>query len=230
MSVHASAWAWKQEVDDPSTKLVLLKLADSANDDGVCWPSQRTLARECGLTERSIRYKLGKLVNLGLLKIEERRRPDGSKASNLYYLATGNELPQVPEEASFRGDRKQIAGHEPSLNRSSSTAVWNGPQMVGGKKVTVGEAELAVLVLEAFNEASGKDFRGKDWLRAIVSRLREYPDVSLEKHKEIIREQFDNPWWKGDPTPSVIYGNGKTFDRAVNSAKGEKRERKYSRV
>ena len=46
-----SSWAWQQEVDDPSAKLVLVKLADSANDDGVCWPSHRKLARDCGLSD-----------------------------------------------------------------------------------------------------------------------------------------------------------------------------------
>jgi hypothetical protein len=36
-------------------KLVLLALADCANDEGRCWPSASTLARKTGEGERTVR-------------------------------------------------------------------------------------------------------------------------------------------------------------------------------
>ncbi len=38
MSVAATQWAWRQALK-PAAKLVLLALADRANDAGECWPS-----------------------------------------------------------------------------------------------------------------------------------------------------------------------------------------------
>lgn len=50
-----------------SAKLVLLSLADQANDDGVCWPSQPKIAQRCSLTERAVRQQLKLLEDSGLI-------------------------------------------------------------------------------------------------------------------------------------------------------------------
>lgn len=113
MSNFVLSWAWLQSIEDPSAKLVLIKLADMANDDGTCWPSQSTLANHCGLNERSIRYKLSQLRDLGLLSIEQRH--DGkSRQSNIYHLASGKPLP-VGLPANPTGNRLPQNHHlEPS--------------------------------------------------------------------------------------------------------------------
>lgn len=57
MSVHYIAKVWALEI--PSTpKLVLLSLADQANDTGICWPSQPHIAKRCSLSERAVRVQL----------------------------------------------------------------------------------------------------------------------------------------------------------------------------
>ena len=73
-----------------------MKLADQANDDGVCWPSKRTLARDLEVTDRSIVKWARMLQEIGLLEIRERRRENGSQASNLYILNMGGEPPFTP--------------------------------------------------------------------------------------------------------------------------------------
>ena len=48
MSNEAITWAWKQQVG-PREKLLLICLADAANDeDWQCWPSQRHIAEKTG--------------------------------------------------------------------------------------------------------------------------------------------------------------------------------------
>lgn len=47
---------------DPTAKLVLIALADHANDDGDCFPSQRRLAAMTGLTDRGVRGVLSRLT------------------------------------------------------------------------------------------------------------------------------------------------------------------------
>lgn len=39
-------------------KFILLAIADSANDEGYCWPSVATLARKCSMTERGVQKAL----------------------------------------------------------------------------------------------------------------------------------------------------------------------------
>ena len=46
MSIVAMNWAWGRQLK-PTAQLVLMSLADAADDDqGVCWPSIPTLARK----------------------------------------------------------------------------------------------------------------------------------------------------------------------------------------
>jgi DNA-binding transcriptional ArsR family regulator len=92
MSVAASAWAWSVDLDDPSAKLVLLRLADAASSDDdkdgevSCWPRVASLVSATGLSERTVRTKLGVLSERGLLTIERRTRANGRQASNRYVL------------------------------------------------------------------------------------------------------------------------------------------------
>lgn len=71
----------------PAELLVLLSLADQANDeDFSCWPSWRYLMLRTKLSRRTISRHLGDFEERGLLKKEIRERENGSRRSNLYFL------------------------------------------------------------------------------------------------------------------------------------------------
>jgi DNA-binding MarR family transcriptional regulator len=72
----------------PSMKLVLMALADIANDEGICWPSVRLLARKCSLSDRTVRGIIADLEAKGFIRIERRFRTNGSQASNRYEVLT----------------------------------------------------------------------------------------------------------------------------------------------
>lgn len=61
------------EIDLPaSDKLVLLALADCANDEGGCWPSMATLVKKCSKGERTVQASIKSLVDGGHITREER--------------------------------------------------------------------------------------------------------------------------------------------------------------
>lgn len=66
-------------------KLVLIALADRANDDGTCYPSLDTLAQDCETSISTVQRKLKFLEKLGLIQ-KINRTKDGMKTSNLYRL------------------------------------------------------------------------------------------------------------------------------------------------
>ncbi len=78
-------WAWRQELK-PVPKLVLMALADIADDKGICWPSMSTVATKCNVSTRTIRRCIQDLVSRDLLQVEQRYRHDGSNSSNRYRL------------------------------------------------------------------------------------------------------------------------------------------------
>lgn len=73
------------KVGNPARKLVLLKLADNANDDGICFPSYQYIADKCEMTRRSAINHIEYLIKMGLVSKKERKNKDGS-ISNLYFL------------------------------------------------------------------------------------------------------------------------------------------------
>lgn len=106
MSIRAIRWVWGHAL--PTThKLVLLALADMADDAGRCWPSVQTVAKQCGISTRSVRRILRDLEDKRLLTAESRQRQDGSRTSNLYRLDCAG-MPNLSEGADAH-DRR--SGH-----------------------------------------------------------------------------------------------------------------------
>lgn len=68
MSIELVAKAKKTRLGGDSTaKLLLIVLADYANDEGMAWPSIATMANEVEKSERSIQLLLRKLEKQGLI-------------------------------------------------------------------------------------------------------------------------------------------------------------------
>ena len=88
MSVCASTWAWSLEEVMGSEALVLLALADQANDEGFCWPSQQKLAPKARQSVSTLRRSLRSLEKMGLLTTITRSSTRGRR-SNLYLLHIG---------------------------------------------------------------------------------------------------------------------------------------------
>lgn len=79
-------WAWQLRLR-PSTKLVLMALADAADDHGYCWPSIPTLSTKTCLDERSVQRIIKSMKQNGIISVNARYRKDGSPTSNKYQLA-----------------------------------------------------------------------------------------------------------------------------------------------
>ena len=85
MSVRAMAWVWKQQLSGPE-KLVLMALADHADEDGICWPGNAHLARKCNLSQRSVQRHVKNLIDNGYMTAHRRFRDTGGQTSNRYAL------------------------------------------------------------------------------------------------------------------------------------------------
>ena len=89
MSFSAIAHCIKIENIKPTTKLVLLVLANYANENFETYPSKRHIAKMCNCDERTILRSLQELQEKRIIKRKERFE-DGRQTSNLYTLLIDN--------------------------------------------------------------------------------------------------------------------------------------------
>jgi biotin operon repressor len=167
MSIQAVGWALAQNISPSSAKFVLVAIANYADENCRCWPSQQRLANDTSLTERSIRSAIIALEELGYVKRVERRRQDGSRAADLIEIiglnpqpeksSGGVENPSEPTGNNFRTNRKSTADQpenisglttfEPSKNHQEPLARARDliPDPV---------AKLKIDIVRAFSEAN----------------------------------------------------------------------------
>ena len=146
MSIRVMTWAWSKALS-PTSKLVLMALADIADDLGVCWPSHPTLAAKCSLSDRTLRRILSLLQAQKLIFIEPRFNTNGSRTSNRYRLAIDTPLDNLSGGMVMRGqggghgcpgalvNRVLVTTTEPSLEPSPQPPAAHGtigPRAPGG--------------------------------------------------------------------------------------------------
>lgn len=112
------------EFSESSTKLVALSLADMSNDEGVCWPSVRSLCERCGVKDRQLRRILEKLKIDGVIAREARFSENRQKSSITHFTPWIVQQSQGRAVVHDRGegvveDRPRIVSNEPSSLKKS---------------------------------------------------------------------------------------------------------------
>lgn len=69
MSIKLMTQVWALPVHE-KCKLVLLSLADQANDDGVCWPDIETIAARCSVSTKTVGRAISALESDGWLVVK----------------------------------------------------------------------------------------------------------------------------------------------------------------
>ena len=83
MSIKVMQWAWEQAIFNGTRKLVLLALADRANDDGECWPGITSLADKCSIPRRTLIRALTDLEEQGFLSVQHRAGDGSGRKTNV---------------------------------------------------------------------------------------------------------------------------------------------------
>jgi len=181
MSVRVMSLVWAMDLPD-SEKIVLLALADCANDEGHCWPGMATLTRKCSKSDRTIQTAIRTLCAKGHLTRREVpgkgcnytvhpivRMADPRSGCTPEETSPPKPLPQTPEAVSGKPSRtinsEAKASSERVLNHYSSVAKKHGftpirvlnaarKQSLAARIREVGEAA----VIEAIDRAPRSKF------------------------------------------------------------------------
>ncbi|MBH3004118.1 helix-turn-helix domain-containing protein [Serratia nevei] len=200
MSMNLMAQAMSIKVGNPLRKLVLIKIADNANDKGECWPSYQHVADHCECSKSAVRAHIEALIKMGLLTKENRLGVNNGKGntSNLYYLTLDNPVPSEsiapcavkkhsPMPSKSTGVCQQVTQGVPSESTPPMPADGtrtshsfepviepkeNPPKAPQGDAVAENPSAEAGEVLDFLNEKiNGRTPKRADTLREITERL-----------------------------------------------------------
>lgn len=104
--------------------MIMARLADYSNDDGVSYPSVETICRQLGLGESTVRTAIAELEVAGWLRREARRKGNRN-TSNLYYLNADRleNLARIEKDRvqAIKNQLKSGALFHPSVSEPSKT-------------------------------------------------------------------------------------------------------------
>lgn len=108
MSWQATAWAERQVTGSPSRKVLLLVLANYADEFGICWPSQEVLAKGTEQSLDTVQRQLRRLAEMGLIAVAVRpqgrgRWPGRTYKLNMPAVETTEPQPAARSEEERRG-------------------------------------------------------------------------------------------------------------------------------
>lgn len=125
VSMILMAKAMQLKVGNPSRKLVLIKLADNANDKGECFPSYQHVADQCEISRRSVINHIDALCERGLVRKVYRSGEKGN-SSNVYILNLDGAKISPPSEKSAPEVVKQF--HQPSEKSAPPPSEKSAPR------------------------------------------------------------------------------------------------------
>jgi hypothetical protein len=110
MSIRIMSRVWALSTRRGGELLILLALADFANDEGESWPSIPTLARKARLTERQARRVLGNLEAVGEIRIQNSN--GGRNTRNHYFITIPENSDNITLKALQGNNNTVVDGQE----------------------------------------------------------------------------------------------------------------------
>lgn len=205
MSMMLMAQAMGIKVGNPTRKLVLLKLADNANDNGKCWPSYEHIADMCEIDRRTAMRHIKILEQEGLVKVTYRKGEKGN-SSNIYQLYLGSDKLSPPSDT--RSPGVVAEDHQPSdpvsprtSHRTSQLEPIKNKQKDSVKGSLIGLVDFPKELnqsawmewLDYRRKVLKKPYKSTRGEQAAISKLLKLTTDS-DVQKLIVDQSIDNEW------------------------------------
>lgn len=125
MSRKATDWAWRYQASCSTVKLVLLALADRADDDCECYPSVERVEADTGLNRKTVIKATKELEQAGAI-IDTGKRKGATQRVKVYRLNLDVET--VPKTESFQKRNHTKNGTLNSTKNGTLNSTKNGTQ------------------------------------------------------------------------------------------------------
>ncbi|EKE4244049.1 helix-turn-helix domain-containing protein [Escherichia coli] len=124
MSRHATDWAWETDPGSSSLKLILLSMADRADEYNLCYPSIERLVKDTCLNKKTVQAGLISLMKMGLIS-DTGERKGATKRVRVFSLNTtknGN------IKGNWEGGNEPENGNVPENGNIPKNGMLNDPK------------------------------------------------------------------------------------------------------
>ena len=156
MSIKIMSAVWEHAPAEGGKLLVLLALADHANESGLCWPSLPSLAKKARLSQRHVRRILRELERDALVATEIGTGPFGASHYRVICYREDNMTPLTSEtrgeDICDRGEDARVReGRTPVSPKPSNNHHKNRHTESSGSKAGTSTKTIVRLMRERRN-------------------------------------------------------------------------------
>lgn len=241
MSIRVMTNVWQHSKCKGADLLLLLAIADNANDDGYAWPGIESLATKTRMSQRSIQYNTKRLAAAGELVIMPQAGPKGT-----------NKYRVIPVDDPAWGRKvcggEETAGAQVDATEGASTRK-EGVQRLAPEPSVEPSIEPSPTTTNARAKKSERSCQLPDDF-AITEPMRQWActelavsflvmDRETEKFKDYhtakgtLHKNWESAWkyWMRRSVEYASRGNGSTYKaREVKKTPGEINEETFARM
>lgn len=207
MSLDATIWAWRAEVDSSTQRLILLSLADRAGEDHKCYPSIMRMVKDTKMNRKTIIKVLDDLEKKALIKFTGSIVGNGVKVYQLLgVVGREDESTSTKKGTSGKNGTSSNLGTGSNIGTSTENGTSTSPKNGTETSTEIGTQNLPRnLPIESKNK--------KDWL--CFKKLRE--EISLADDSIDPKTILTAKWAEREKRAFEIYNQDKSLcDELMN--------------
>ena len=207
MSLDATIWAWRAEVDSSTQRLILLSLADRAGEDHKCYPSIMRMVKDTKMNRKTIIKVLDDLEKKALIKYTGKIVGNGVKVYQLLGVVGREDHPTSTKKGtSGKNGTSSNLRTGSNIGTSTENGTSTSPKNGTETSTEIGTQNLPRnLPIESKNK--------KDWLCS--KKLRE--EITLADDSIEPETLMTAKWVEREKRAFEIYNQDKTIcDELLN--------------
>lgn len=207
MSLDATIWAWRAEVDSSTQRLILLSLADRAGEDHKCYPSIMRMVKDTKMNRKTIIKVLDSLEEKSLIKFTGKIIGNGVKVYQLLGVVGREDHPTSTKKGtSGKNGTSSNLGTGSNIGTSTENGTSTSPKNGTETSTEIGTQNLPRnLPIESKNK--------KDWLCS--KKLHE--EITLADDSIEPETLMTAKWVEREKRAFEIYNQNKTIcDELLN--------------
>ncbi|MEM8616769.1 MAG: helix-turn-helix domain-containing protein [Pseudomonadota bacterium] len=191
MSIKIMSAIFENETLGPTQRLIMLALADHADDEGRCYPSIERLCARTGLKDRAVQSNIRALEAAGYVTVKERA---GRNGSNLYFVHPHPAADAPPQEMHPAADAPQPrrkCGSDPAADAPKPSGTVIEPSITPLTPLDVLEPIVGLEMATAFIEHRKHLKKPMTVLAAqmLIRKIENHPEPEA-----VLAESIANGW------------------------------------